>query len=222
MRGKRAVSVTAVSGAVLLVAACGSGGGSTPTPTLPPTVAATAPPSAIPTTTPASTEPTSSPDPASTAPSWAPRPYGDAQPAVDALLRLSAAEAKAFGDPARIGSTEMDKYLIGDARTQYDTALAAEKSAGRFYKGTAPTQRIRVEDMNLSGTPKSVSLSSCALASKSDPFIEYLVATGKPASDTTAPPKVEPPYKTTFKIFLLSDRWLVETLSVDSSATCVP
>lgn len=201
---------TAVGGAVVvigLLAGCGSSGvhkqdASSTTPSS------------------ASSTPRSSSTSASPAPSWTPPAYGTAQPAVDAYLALDDAYNTAFRDPAHVPASTFDKYLIGDAKTLFDAALFNTKRAGEFYMGTPALQRIRVASANLRAQPKTVVLTSCPLASATDAFSGYYVATGKPVP--TAAPKVPPPYLHTMKMIYLNGQWMLETFMTTSTKTCTP
>jgi hypothetical protein len=150
-----------------------------------------------------------------------PTNFGDAQAAVTAFLSLDAAENAAFRDPAHVSSADMDRYLIGSAQQVFDAALFNEKRAGRAYRGTPPTQRIRVVSTNMKAEPKAVVLSSCPLAATTDPYTEYVVATGK-AVPPSLTPGVPPPYGKTIKVIELSGQWRVSTFTTDGSKTCKP
>ena len=128
---------------------------------------------------------------------------------------------QAFTDPAHITAATFDQYLIGNAKTLFDAALYNEKQAGRYYQGTPDLQRVRVASINLSAEPKTVMLTSCPLASATDPSTEYEVSTGKPVPAGPAP-KVPPPYGHAVKVVELSGQWLVETFTIDSTKTCKP
>ena len=219
MRGKRTVLVAAMVAVLVLAAACGGGGGSKPTLTLPPTVARTTSPSETGNTVSPSPPPSSSAVPSSTGPSWVPPAYGAAQPAVDAYLKMYGAYTKTFTDPVHNTSKTFDAYLIGTAKYEYEQSLIQEREQGKYYQGTPDLQRIRVESQSLTSVIKTVTLNSCPLRSLTDPFVEYFQATRKPVPQPVH--KIQPPYRDTFKMIRLGGRWQLESISVDSSRTCV-
>lgn len=161
------------------------------------------------------------PTPTSSSPSATPTSFGSAQPAVTAFMNLDEASNKAFEDPQHVPSTTFDQYAIGSAKTLYDAALYNMKKAGEYYKGTPAQQRIRVASVDLKSEPATVVLASCPLASATDPFTAYSVATGKPLP-AGPPPKVPPPYGKTIKVVRLSGIWVVASLTTDSARTCTP
>jgi hypothetical protein len=150
-----------------------------------------------------------------------PTNFGTAQPAVTAFMNLDTASNKAFEDPQHVPSTTFDQFAVGSAKTLYDAALFNMKKAGEYYKGTPAQQRIRVASADLKSEPATVVLTSCPLASATDPFKAYYVATGKPVPAGPTP-KVAPPYGKTIKVVRLSGSWMVENLTTDSTRTCTP
>jgi hypothetical protein len=190
----------------LMTAACGSPG----THLQSPVATSTPPTSSLP-------DPLTSPAPSQ---SWTPPDYGSAQPAVDAYLHMVSVINKAFEDPTHVSSATFDKYLGGQAKITFDQELVHERMDGRAYRGTPAERRVRVVTNKVSATLPEVVLRDCALASTSDPFVEYDVTTGKVVPQRT--PKVPPPYAQTAKLFKINGVWQMTSYTTDSTKTCSP
>jgi hypothetical protein len=126
----------------------------------------------------------------------------------------------AFEDPAHVSSATFDKYLGGQAKITFDQELAQEKKAGRAYRGTPAERRVRVIANKVNASLPEVILRDCALASTSDPFVEYNVDTGKVIPQPT--PNVPPPYAQTAKLFKINGTWQMTSYTTDATKTCSP
>lgn len=207
-----AAVATALSAAVVVLAGCSSSGNGTHT--------QSPPPSSLSPSSTGSSSSSSDPSPSPTT-SWTPPAYGAARPAVDTYLKLHAASTAAFRAPAHASSVPLDKYLAGQARLVFDQALAASKSRGIAYKGTADTPRVTVVSASLTASLPEVVLHDCAVASATDPLVGYYVATGKPVASPS--PKVAPPYAKTIKVFQPNRKsWIITSFTTDASKTCKP
>jgi hypothetical protein len=175
-------------------------------------------------TSPSSQSPSSSVDSTSSSPapssSWTPPDYGTAKTAVDAYLVFSELQDKAFRDPAHVPASIFNKYLAGQAKGLFDSSLAAEKAAGRAYRGAIPVSRVRVTQNHMAGSLKWAELRDCAAESPTDPYVEYVLATGKAVPQK--PHNPPGPYADKIRIFLLNGQWTITQFTVDTSRTCKP
>lgn len=208
-RGRHAVLLLLMVPAVMAVASCGSGGvpvqSDAPTPT-----SGTSTRSGQPTET--------LPSSASTATSTT--GFGDAQPAVDVFVRLTSAYNQALQQPASTPASTFDQFVAGQAKMAFEQSLAQEKADGRAFRGTPPLNRVVVISSDLTSVVPSVTLENCVLTSTTDPWTEYVVATGQ-AVPTTAPSSVPPPYAATIRVFKPNTAgWVVTSYTLDGSKTC--
>lgn len=200
---------------VLLAAVLtGCGGGSgvrTQAPTSEPPITSTSSsaPSSVSTST--STTPSSS---ASAVPT--PKVTGTAQDAVAAYIAFYNASGAADRDPAHADLAALDRFLTGKAKTLFDSNYASMKKFGLAYRGTAPDPRVKVRQV-FSG--KSVFLESCPLPSKTHPYVEYRVSTGKPVAARVKrnPP---PPYLLILPMVKVGDHWKLSDVLQNTSKTC--
>lgn len=145
--------------------------------------------------------------------------FGAEQPAVDTYIKLVAASNAAFRDPQHVSLTLISSYTAGQAKLEYAQSLTAAKKQGIAYKGTPSTPRLSVVSSSLSGSLPSVVLRDCGLASTTDPFVGYYIATGKKVPTST--PEVPPPYAKTIKMFQPNRKsWVITSLTTDSTKTC--
>jgi hypothetical protein len=203
MAGTRnAMTLGALTCAILLATSCSSSGGDKRD--------STSPSSDSPTTTVSSSSP---------APSWTPPDYGTAKPAVDAYLTFGDLVDKAFRDPAHVPASTFNKYLGGQARLLFDQSLAQEKKQGKAVRGNT-IRRVRVVQNHMDKALKWVMLRDCATDDPKDPAVEYYVRTGKHVPQK--PHNPPGPYADTIKIFLINGQWTITSFTVDSTRTCKP
>jgi hypothetical protein len=137
-----------------------------------------------------------------------------AQSAVDAAVALINAYNAASMNPAHADLARINQYLTGSALKLFDNQLLSMRRAGLAYRGQPANPRLKVA----AAASATVALASCPLASASDPFTEYYVATGKPVSVTTRNPP--PPYLQAITMRLVDGHWKMASLVADSSKTC--
>lgn len=146
--------------------------------------------------------------------------FGNLQPAIDVYVNLTAAYNKALQNPADASPSTFNRFVAGQAKIAFQQSLAQEKAEGKAFRGTPPVNRLVVKSSDLTSSVPSVTLENCVLASKTDPWTEYIVATGK-AAPTGAPPKVPPPYPATIKLFKPNAAgWVVTSYTLDGTKTC--
>lgn len=146
--------------------------------------------------------------------------FGTAQPAVGVFLRLSTAYNAALKNPSKSSPSAFNQFVAGQARAVFDQSLADEKRSGKAFRGTPPADRLIVKSSDLKNSVPSVTLEDCVLESTSDPWTEYVVATGR-AVPTAAPAKVHPPYAATIKMFRpTAAGWVVTSYVLDATKTC--
>jgi hypothetical protein len=139
-----------------------------------------------------------------------------AQDAVDAYIAFYNASTAADRDPAHADLAALNRYLSGKALNLFDGIYASMRKAGLAYRGSPPNPRVKVSSV-LGST--AVFLSSCPLASSSDPYVEYHVATGKPVA-TGTPRTPPPPYLLTLPMKKVAGHWKLTDVLQDTSKTC--
>jgi hypothetical protein len=153
--------------------------------------------------------------PKATATIAVPKVEKSAQGAVDAYIDYLRAAVYVEADPGEIRRGDMNKLLGAKARTGINASLDALAKAGIAYRGTPPDPRVKVIEV---ASSKLVLLSSCPLQSKSDPYRQVVVATGKPVKVSDRRPG--PPYLRTLTMFHNKKRWVLIKFSDDTSRTC--
>jgi len=212
MLGRRIGGGVAAGLAVLSISACHSSGthpqSFSPSPSAPgsPGVSLSTSPTSSPATSSTRTRP-----PEIATPTVVPA----AQGAVDAYIGFYNAMNAADRNPTGADIAEINAFLTGKAHSLFDGVVASQARAGVAYRGTPEVPRIRVGTIF---SPTFVVLTSCPLASPTDPFVQYYVKTGKPV--VTPTPSVPPPYKRTISMQKINGKWKVADLLVDSSKTC--
>jgi len=211
-RARQGLVVLSVLVTALLLASCGGNSGvHTQTPTAGPSTSSSTTltfPTAPASSTPASSTGTVKPIPTPTV-------VPAAQGAVNAYISFYNAMNAADADPAHADMAKINSYLMGKALSLFDGVITSQAKAGLAYRGTPEQPRLKVGEVI---TPSFLFLTSCPLASTSDPFVQYNVKTGKavPVSE----PSVPPPWKRTIAMKKVGGAWKVSDLLVDSSKTC--
>jgi len=125
----------------------------------------------------------------------------------------------AFEDPAHVSSATFTDTSAAKPNHVRPGAFAGEEGwaglpryAGRAARSSDCQQG---ECLAPRGNP-----SDCALASTSDPFVEYNVDTGKVVPQPT--PNVPPPYAQTAKLFKINGAWQMTSYTTDATKTCSP
>lgn len=138
-----------------------------------------------------------------------------AQAAVNAYIGLIQATVEADRDPAHADLAKIDAYLTGKARNLVDAQYGAMKRTGQAYRGSPADPRLKVQSII---SPVSIVLSSCPLGSRTDPYVEYYVATGKPVPVRKHNPPT--PYRAALFMTQVSGQWKLSDLVQDASKTC--
>lgn len=195
---------------IAFVAACSSGHAQ-PELTSPRSVTDTSPPSVghVPTTS------TSVPTRASASqiePIPTPSVTPPAQSAVDAYVAMGNV-LDAWGvSPARANADQLAPYATADVLKQTVAVYASMAKEGLAYRGTPDALNLKVT----AATAQSVVLSSCPSPDRSDPYVQYVLATGKPV---TAPVS-SALHPKTITILDSSGHWRVASIIPDEGRTC--
>lgn len=216
---KRLVLAIVAIASVTVIAACGSSG--THTQSLSP-----APPSTDPvtgTSTPSSSSP-SIPSPSSSSSSPTNKPTSvsiptpsvspAAQPAVNAYVQLYALSASLYADPAHAKTGALNTYESAKLVSYDITTLKQMATDGRAYRGSPPGLRLKV----VLTTPTVITLTNCGLLSKTDPYKQYDIKTGKPISAPSA--AVPPPYLKVLTMQRAGGHWMLQSIATNTSRTC--
>ena len=211
--GRRYVRwATPVVGVLIAVTGCSGGSGKS-------TVSSTVSTTPVPASTTASASTTTAKTTTTTprpAPTIAiPKVQPDAQGAVDSYIEYLRAAYLVEANPASIRRGDMNKLLGSDALKSVNAALDALGKAGIGYRGTPPDPRLKVVTIASSAL---VFLSSCPLQSKTDPYRQIVLATGRPVKVSDRQPG--PPYLRTLTMFHNKKRWVLIRFSDDTSRTC--
>lgn len=201
-----AVAGAALAGATLLAAGCGNSGVTLQgAPSDPPSSASRPVGTPTPTATPITTG------------------FGSTQPAVDVVVAMFAAYNKATRAPVTSTSTSFDQYLVGQAKSVFDSAFAAGKTKGLAADGTPAELRISVTSTTTGpgGTNFAV-LTNCPLISASNPAGAYDIKTGQHQVGTPVPGSVPQPWPQTVKLFQANGAgpWKITYFASDASKTC--
>ncbi len=213
---RRLAYVVIVVASCLSLAACGSSGAHTQSISPSPTPSTSVPPTVSPTSTSTSTSASATDSPASSSagvPTPTVTPSGQA--AVDAYVADFNADTAASRDPANADLAWIAQYETGTARTQTEQSYANLKASHLAFRGKAPNPSVKVQSV-LSST--AVTLTSCLLVDKSDPWIEYDTTTGKAVPVATRNPP--PPYLLTIFMKASGSQWQIYDVLQNSSKTC--
>lgn len=196
-----------------LLAGCGGNSGvHTQTPTFDPSSPSSTSGSSSP-TSPSSSTP--APSTGTVKPIPTPRVVPAAQGAVNAYIAMVSSTVAADRDPAHADLNTINQYLSGKALKLIDGEYSAMAKAGQAYRGTPADPRVKVSSVL---SPTFVFLTSCPLASTSDPYTEYYVATGKPVPVAKrAPP---PPYLLTLPMQEVGGQWKLTDILQNAGKTC--
>jgi hypothetical protein len=137
-----------------------------------------------------------------------------AQPAVDAYVKLYTLTASLYADPAHANTTALGNYESAKLVSNDVATLKQLATDGRAYRGTLPDLRLKV----VLTTPTVVTLTNCGLLSKTDPYEQYDIKTGKPISTPKA--AVPPPYLKVLTIQHSGQRWLLQSITTNTARTC--
>lgn len=200
--------------AMVLVGTAGCSSSGTHTQSLSPSPSSSAPPAT------SSTSPSDPSTASNTAPVTKPSTITPptvvpaAQGAVNSYIAFVNLSVAASVDPAHANLDAFSKYVTGSALTEIKSGFREMAKDGYAYKGTPPKPRLKVTVSDSS----VVVLSDCGLESKSDPYVEYDVKTGKLVPQPTRTPA--PPYLHVITMHSVSGGWKLASIDVNSSKTC--
>ena len=214
---RRLAYVAIVISSCLGLAACGSSGTNTQpfTPSPPPSSTSSSPTSpsssssdssdtaTSPTSASGSATPPSVPTPTVTPP---------AQSAVDAYTGASNVLFRWDRDPQKATSSELAPYVTSTVLAQILSSYRSMAQAGLAYRGTPDQSHITV----IASSSTSVAFSDCPTPSATDPYTQYVVATGKPVAATT-PAGLHPKAVTAV---LQDGRWRISEITPNLAKTC--
>lgn len=208
---KRVVVAVVAFAASVSLAACGSSG--THTQSLSPSAPSSDPTSSSPSVSPSSSSVSSTAKPTTPA---VPTPSvsAAAQPAVNAYVALYTLTGSLYADPAHANTADLSKYESAKLVSNDVATLKQLAAADLAYRGTLPGLRLKV----VLTSPTTITLTNCGLLSKSDPYEQYNVKTGKTAASPTA--AVPPPYLKVLTIQKSGDRWLLQSIATNTARTC--
>lgn len=208
---RRRIAAAIVTVAVVSIAGCGSSG--THTQSLSPT-APTSP----------STGPVSSPNPSSSAPSSmhssngkpipTPSVTSTAQGAVNAYIAMSNVLSRWDAHPASAKGGDLKAYVTAPALKQFVATYQNLAEHGLAYRGALPANHVKI----VTADSASVVISNCQIQSESDPYVEYVVATGK----SVPPSGGRGPYLKVVTILHAAGGWRVNSIVTDASTVCRP
>lgn len=198
---RRRVEATAIAIAVVL-AGCSSSKPDVQTP----------PPSA-PTSSSSSTP---SPSPSQTTISAIPTPTVAkvAQPAVDAYVALAQLLADADLHPATADLAKINRYLTPSAQRTVDAQYRGMARAGIAYRGEPDDPNLKVVGPT---SLHSMLLASCPTPSKTNPAVQYYIATGKPVPTPSPPP---PAYRKLITMQESGGLWKLAEIVIDKATIC--
>lgn len=98
----------------------------------------------------------------------------------------------------------------------FDQIFANMKAKGLAYRGRPGDPRVKLQTVI---SPTAVFLTSCPMASPTDPYTQYYVKTGKavPPPPQRDPP---PPYKLTLTMVHQAGQWKLSDLLQNVGKTC--
>lgn len=205
------VTVLAAASAATL-AACGGSGAHTES--LSPSASGSSTfsgsgPSSAPTTSSRSTPPNSAPRPIPT-PSVAPPAQGAANAytaALNVLLRWDV-------DPRKADPPELAPYVTSKVLHQFVGSFKTMARHGLAYRGTPDTSHLKV----VTADSSAVVFTDCQVPSPTDPYTQYVVATGKAVSPTV-PAGLHPRVITMLN---QQSHWRMSSDIPDFAKTCSP
>lgn len=137
-----------------------------------------------------------------------------AQSAVNAYVGLYNLTSALGLDPAHANTSKIAPYVTAATLPQWRQVFATMAKNGVAYRGIPDDPHLKV----VSASGQSVVLSSCPTPNSHDPYIQYVVATGKPVPTTTS--KTLRPKAIT--VLYVSGRWRVASVIPDEGRICRP
>ena len=137
-----------------------------------------------------------------------------AQGAVNAYIGLYNLTSNLGLDPAHANTSKIAPYVTAATLPQWRRIFTTMARQGLAYRGVPDNPHVKV----VSASGQSAVLSSCPTPNAHDPYIQYVVATGKPVQ-TTIDAHLHPKAIT---VLLTSGRWRVASVIPDEGRTCKP
>lgn len=137
-----------------------------------------------------------------------------AQAAVDAYFKLDALDDAGQRDPAHADLKAINALLAPSIRTQWDSIYLQMAKQDLAARGAPPNARLKVVSVSKFGAV----FASCPLYSKTDPYVEYHVATGKVVPQQKR--AIPPPYERSIFMTDAGGVWRMSAYVVDGSRTC--
>jgi hypothetical protein len=116
-------------------------------------------------------------------------------------------------DPRKANSSELAPYVTSTVLKQIISSYQSMAQAGLAYRGTPDQSHITV----IAASTTSVAFSDCPTPSSTDPYTQYVVATGKPTTTTTTPPGLHPKAVTAI---VQDGRWRISAITPNLAKTC--
>jgi hypothetical protein len=135
-----------------------------------------------------------------------------AQSAVDAYVAMGNVLDTWGVAPAKAKSAELAPYVTAAVLKQTVAVYASMAKQGLAYRGTPDALNLKVT----AATAQSVVLSSCPSPDPSDPYVQYVLATGKPV----AAPVSSVFHPKAITILDSSGHWRVASIIPDEGRTC--
>jgi hypothetical protein len=117
-------------------------------------------------------------------------------------------------DPKNAKASELAPYVTHQVLEQILAQYQYMATHGLAYRGTPDSDHIRV----IAADSSSAALRNCLVPSKSDPYTQYVVATGKPVPQS-GPGGLHPKAVT---VVFSDGRWRVSSIIPDLGRTCTP
>lgn len=137
-----------------------------------------------------------------------------AQGAVNAYIGLYNLTSNLGLDPAHADTSKIAPYVTAATLPQWRGIFTTMAQHGLAYRGIPDNPHVKV----VSASGQSAVLSSCPTPNAHDPYIQYVVATGKPVQ-TTTDAHLHPKAIT---VLHASGRWRVASVIPDEGRTCKP
>lgn len=213
MRRQLTISAAALTAAVTLVA-CSSSSGTQPQ-SLSPTGASASISSVQTKSASPSKPPNSSSSSPRTVPSVpTPTVTPPAQQAVDAYISASNVLLTWDRDPGRAQTGQVSSYVTATVLAQVLGAYRSMAQSGLAYRGTPDQSHIKV----LAASATSAAFTDCPTPSATDPYTQYVVATGKAVRSTT-PSGLHAKAVT---VIYQSGHWRISGIVPNLAKTCTP
>lgn len=135
-----------------------------------------------------------------------------AQSAVNSYVAMGNVLTAWGADPRKTNGTHLAPYATSTVVKQTVAIFQSMAKQGIAYRGTPDSLNLKV----VTTSSESVILSSCPTPNNTDPYTQYVVATGKAVATST--PSVLHPKAIT--VLFTGGRWRVSSIIPDEGRTC--